>query len=118
MRCDLTPTAAACATMPRRYLSRLQASLSRAGAVLFQNAEIHHDEDPGFPRLFGGALVDYLFLHPDGRDFQLDCLIDDLFHEVWPPENIYDVDLSMCIFLRNIEQGRIRLFPEALCNPG
>ena len=81
--------------------------------MFFQDAEIHHDEDARLARLLGGLLVDDIFLHPDRRDFELDGLVDDLFHEFRTPENVDDVDLPRRIFLWNIEQRRVSPLAEA-----
>ena len=81
--------------------------------MFFQDAEIHHDEDARLARLLGGLLVDDIFLHPDRRDFKLDGLVDDLFHEFRTPENVDDVDLPRRIFLWNIEQRRVSPLAEA-----
>ena len=70
--------------------------------MLLQNAAVHDHENPRFAGFFRGFFVDHFFLHPDGRNFQLDGLIDDLFDEFRTPEDIHDVDL-----LRDIQQGSI-----------
>ena len=55
--------------------------LSKSRPVFFQNAEVHGNEHPGFACLFGGFFIDDSLLHPNGWNFQPDCLIHDVFHE-------------------------------------
>jgi len=60
--------------------------------MFFQDAEVHHDEDAGLAGLCRGLLLDYTFLHPDGRNFKLDSLVDNLFHKLRTAEDIHDID--------------------------
>ena len=67
--------------------------------MLFQNAQIHHDEDAGLARLFGGCLMDHALLHPDRGSLDLDCLIHYFGYCIGPAKYVNDVDLA-----RHIEQ--------------
>lgn len=71
--------------------------------MFFQNTAVHHNEDSCFARFLGGSFVDYVFLHPDRRNFQLNGLIHNLFDIFRTPENIYDIDLLRNIFFRDIK---------------
>ena len=106
--CAPSSTVQTCATMPAWFLWALDGSSSHPRAMFLQDASVHHDEDPSLARLFRGLLVDYIFLHPDRRDFELDRLIDHLFNKLRTAENVHDVDL-----LRHVEQRPIRLFAQA-----
>src|SRR5579862_1048664 len=81
--------------------------------MFLQNAEVHYHEDARLTRLFGGLLVNYIFLHPDRWHFKLDGFIDDLFNKFRTPKDIDDVDLLRHIFLWNIEQRGVGLLTEA-----
>jgi hypothetical protein len=50
--------------------------------------------------------MDHGFLHPDGRNFQPDRLIDDLFHRTQAAENVDDIDP-----LKGIEAARRTFSP-------
>jgi len=79
--------------------------------VFFQDATVHDDENSCLACFLSGFFVDDFFLHPDGWNFQLDRLIDDLFDELGTAEDIDDVDL-----LANIEQGCVSGFAQGLSN--
>src|ERR1700683_1060870 len=93
----------------RQILPPLPANLPHSRAMFLQDAAIHHHEDPRLARLFRGLLVDHFFLHPDRRNFQLNCLVNNFFHNLGPTENIYDVDL-----LRHLEQGPVSFLAQTL----
>src|ERR1700733_4224726 len=80
-------------------------------AVFLQDAAVHHHEDACLARLFSRLLVNHIFLHPDRRNLQLKGLVHDRFHELWPPENIHDVDL-----LRHIQQRSVGPLAQARLN--
>jgi len=67
--------------------------LAESGAVLQQDAAIHHDENSSGAGFLGGFLVNDFFLHPHGRDLQLNRLVDHFLDEFRAAENVNDVDL-------------------------
>src|SRR5690349_1010105 len=75
--------------------------------MFLQNAAVHDDGDSSAACLLSGGFVDYFFLHPDARHFELNRLIDDLRNELCSAEDVYDINL-----LRHIEDSRKRLFTE------
>ena len=100
---------------PERIELEESVFLSKSCAVLFQNAQIHHDEHPRLPRPFRRAFIDHIFLEPDRRNLKLNCLLHNLIHKLRPPENIHQVDLLRQVS-GHVEQGRIRLLPQRLRN--
>src|SRR6266567_3632206 len=92
MTCVPLPTVLACAMMPAWCLWVWGGSSSQPRAMFLQNTAVHHDENACSTCFFCGFFVDHLFLHPDCRDFQLDGLVDNLFHELGPPEDVHDID--------------------------
>src|SRR5271156_5051562 len=116
--CANSRMARACATMPRWSSSgsrdRLGVRSSAQGlgsseprVVLFQNAEVHHHKHSCIPRFFSGLLVNYVLLHPDRWNLQLDRLVHNFFHELRPPENVHNIDL-----LRHLEQRSVGLLAQ------
>ena len=77
--------------------------------MFFQDASVHDHENPSFACLFCGLLMDDGFLHPDYWNFELNRLIDDLFHIFRTAKNVYDINLFW-----NIEQRWIRLLAQSL----
>src|SRR5580658_3836821 len=77
-------------------------TLAHPGAVILQNAAVHHHENARLARLFSRSLVNHVLLHPDRRNFELDRLIDNFFYKFRPSKDIHDVDL-----LGNIEYRRV-----------
>src|ERR1700757_1652742 len=67
--------------------------LSASSSMLFQDAEINHDEGARLARLLSRRLVNHAFLHPDRRRLDLDRLLDHFGHGVGPAENVDDIDL-------------------------
>ena len=79
--------------------------------MLNHDAAIHDDENASGASFFGGFLVDHTFLHPDGRDFQRDRLVNNFGHELGTAKDINDVN-----FLGNIVEGCITFFAERAFN--
>ena len=50
--------------------------LRETRAMLFQDAPVHDDLNPGFARFCGGLFMDHAFLKPDCRDLQANGFID------------------------------------------
>ena len=76
--------------------------------MLLQNAAIHDDKDSGLAGFFRSFLVNHFLLHPDGRHFELNGLIDDRLNVFRTAEEVHDVN-----FLRHVKQRRVRCFSEA-----
>src|SRR5712671_6974824 len=81
-------------------VATLQSSV--AFAVLFQDAAVHHHEDPGFTRFLCRGLMLHFFLHPDTGNAELNGLVDNVWHELGTAKDVYDIDL-----LGDVEQRGI-----------
>lgn len=66
--------------------------------MLFEYAKIHGYKNAGSLGFLRCGLIDDAFLHPHRWNFQLNRLIDNLFHVFWAAKDIYNVDL-----LRNFQ---------------
>src|SRR5579863_4189464 len=84
---------------------------AEAHSVFLQNAAVHHHENSRLAPLLRGFFVDDVLLHPDGRKFQLNGLIDNLLHKLGSPENVYDVDL-LRLALWHFQQRSVRFLAE------
>src|ERR1700732_754805 len=76
--------------------------------MFLQDAEVHHHEDSCLARFLRSSFLDYALLHPDRWNLQLNRLIDNFFHELRPPENVYDIDL-----LRHFKQRSVSFLTQA-----
>ena len=81
--------------------------LPKSGAVFFQNAAIHHNEDSGLAGFLRRFLVNDSLLHPDHGYLQADRLVHNLFHEFRPAEDVDNVN-----FLPDFKQRSVRLFAQ------
>src|SRR4029077_14386309 len=81
--------------------------LPKSGAVFFQNAAIHHNEDSGLAGFLRRFLVDDSLLHPDHRYLQAERMVHNLFRDFRPAEDVADV-----ILLPDFKQRPARFFAQ------
>ena len=82
--------------------SELRRGSPESRPMLLQNAAVHHHKDTGLARLLCRPFVDYIFLHPDSGNFELNGLIHNFFDKLRSAKDIHDIDLSGHVGQRGI----------------